>query len=56
MCGVCFLGLIFYVVFLGGGMIDYVVEIYYEVIKKGVYILYIVEGIYMDMMYMFDVL
>lgn len=54
--GLCFLGLILYVMFLGGGIMDYVVEIYYEVVKYKWYMFYIDKGIYMDMMYMFDVL
>lgn len=53
--GVRFLGFIFYVMFFGGGIIDYVVDIYYEVLKNKRYKFYIVEGIKMDMMYMFDV-
>lgn len=55
-CVVCFLGIILNVIFLGGGMIDYVVDIYYFVVKGEKFICLILEGILMDMMYMLDVL
>lgn len=53
-CFVCFFGLILYVIFLGGGIIDYVVDIYYLVVKGEKFECFIVVGIFMDMMYMFD--
>lgn len=45
-----------YVKELGGGIIDYVVEIYFKVVREGYYISFIDKGMYMDMMYMDDVI
>lgn len=55
-CSVRFFGLILYVKEFGGGIIDYVVDMYFKVVRKGYYISYINCYIYMDMMYMEDVI
>ncbi len=51
-----FPGLISYVAPPGGGTTDYAVEIYYEAVKRGHFTCPIPHDVYMDMIYMPDVL
>lgn len=54
-CSLCYLGLILYKIVLGGGMIDYVIDIFYLVVKGECYMCFLEYDEVFFMMYMLDV-